>query len=264
MPSNKRVPTSKADRKIKSETNRDIGESKATQRATRTRTPIVKRAVLDAAADIFSIKGFAGTNLRDIANALGMSRPGLYYHFSSKEAILEALVEEVTLAGERYVKQLNKSGSSSAEQSLRQTVELGTIWVIDHARLFRIVDRSENELDPEMYERNVVAKREIRDNLRDIIERGVSQGVFRPIDAEVAAFALIGMQNWAAWWFREEGRRSSDEVAHTFADMAVRSLIRSDVHRTRSEQVHDVLRVLEEDVAHLRRILSELPGTESR
>src|ERR1700692_2071070 len=77
-------------------------------RAIRQKTPIVRKALLDTAAALFAERGFGGTNLRDIADALGMSRPGLYYHFPSKEKLLEAIVEEVTLSSERQIAALSK------------------------------------------------------------------------------------------------------------------------------------------------------------
>src|SRR6202035_6134138 len=75
-------------------------------RAIRQKTPIVRKAVLDTAAALFAERGFGGTNLRVIADELGMSRPGLYYHFPSKEKLLEAIIEELTLSSERELERI--------------------------------------------------------------------------------------------------------------------------------------------------------------
>src|ERR1700675_4849152 len=72
-------------------------------RPIRQRTTQLRHAMLEAAAQMFADKGYLGTNLRDIADALGMSRPGLYYHFPSKEKLLEAIIEELTLSSKREV-----------------------------------------------------------------------------------------------------------------------------------------------------------------
>ena len=73
----------------------------AGSRPARQRTTQLRRAILDTTAQMFADKGYLGANLRDIADALGMSRPGLYYHFPSKERLLEAIIEELTLSSER-------------------------------------------------------------------------------------------------------------------------------------------------------------------
>ena len=50
--------------------------------------------ILDAALDLFARQGFAGTSVRQIAEAVGLSDAGLYAHFPSKRAIAEVLIAE--------------------------------------------------------------------------------------------------------------------------------------------------------------------------
>jgi TetR/AcrR family transcriptional regulator, cholesterol catabolism regulator len=47
--------------------------------------------VLDAAARLFRTRGFDGTSMRDIAQAVGMQAGSLYCHFETKEALLVAV-----------------------------------------------------------------------------------------------------------------------------------------------------------------------------
>jgi AcrR family transcriptional regulator len=51
-----------------------------------------KERILTVARDLFAKHGYAGTSIADIAGRLGTSKAALYYHFPSKEEILEALV----------------------------------------------------------------------------------------------------------------------------------------------------------------------------
>lgn len=57
-----------------------------------------KDEILDAALTVFSEKGYEGALLRDISAALGITKPALYKHFESKEALWNAMVDSV----ERY------------------------------------------------------------------------------------------------------------------------------------------------------------------
>jgi len=49
--------------------------------------------ILDAAEALFAARGFAGTSVRDIANAVGLNPASLYNHFANKEALYEAVLE---------------------------------------------------------------------------------------------------------------------------------------------------------------------------
>lgn len=52
-----------------------------------------KNEILDAAEELFGEKGFEGTSTKDILEKVGIARGTLYYHFKSKEAIMDALIE---------------------------------------------------------------------------------------------------------------------------------------------------------------------------
>jgi AcrR family transcriptional regulator len=49
--------------------------------------------VLDAALDLFGERGFEGTSLQDIADRLGVTKAAVYYHFHTKDELLQALVK---------------------------------------------------------------------------------------------------------------------------------------------------------------------------
>lgn len=51
-----------------------------------------KRAILDAAVRLFVSQGFEQTSLREIADAVGITKPSLYYHYSSKLDLLVAII----------------------------------------------------------------------------------------------------------------------------------------------------------------------------
>ncbi len=54
-----------------------------------------KEKILAAALEQFSQKGYAGTNIRELAASLGLVKSSLYKHFDSKEAIWNALLDEM-------------------------------------------------------------------------------------------------------------------------------------------------------------------------
>lgn len=54
-----------------------------------------KEKILTAALEMFSQRGYAGTNIRELAASLGMGKSSMYRHFESKEALWDALLDEM-------------------------------------------------------------------------------------------------------------------------------------------------------------------------
>ena len=62
-----------------------------------------KERILAAALEMFSQNGYAGTNIRELTASLGLVKSGVYKHFESKEAIWNALLDEmIAYYGERF------------------------------------------------------------------------------------------------------------------------------------------------------------------
>ena len=55
-----------------------------------------KERILEAALGMFSKNGYAGTNIRELSASLGLVKSGVYKHYESKEAIWNALLDEMT------------------------------------------------------------------------------------------------------------------------------------------------------------------------
>src|SRR6266702_1269369 len=161
----------------------------------------LRRTVLEAAAKLFAQRGFGGTNLQDIADSLGISRPALYYYFKSKDDILASLVEEVTVFSVHQATELASKADFNPAK-----------WLLEHPIEFRVVDRTENDLPAATRRTHDKAKRALLDNFTRIVERGIELGHFRPVDATVAAFSIIGMCSWTASWFMPHGRVPLEEV----------------------------------------------------
>ncbi|MFC4125838.1 TetR/AcrR family transcriptional regulator [Nocardia rhizosphaerae] len=72
------------------------GRPRLTQRRRQGTTP--RAEILDAAAELFTTKGYANTSTRAVADAVGIRQASLYHHFAAKDDILDALLAQ-TIAG---------------------------------------------------------------------------------------------------------------------------------------------------------------------
>ena len=105
----------------------------------RTRDPEgVKRQVLDAAEALFAERGFAGTSIRDIAAASGVSHPLIQHHFATKEGLYHAVFRR---CGEEYSARFPET-DDQADQPIDLGREMSRIFqfVRDRGRLTRMVN----------------------------------------------------------------------------------------------------------------------------
>ncbi|MCC7208666.1 MAG: hypothetical protein IT323_15265, partial [Anaerolineae bacterium] len=59
---------------------------------------------------------------------------------------------------------------------------------------------------------------------RQVVENGIRDGVFRPLDPGMFTKALLGAQNWVSVWFRPQGRLSGSQIAAHMADVFLGAL----------------------------------------
>ena len=188
------------------------------------RREILASEVLDKAAALFAERGYAATSLQDIADRVGLSRTAIYYYFDSKDAVLIELVRGSTREAARIFDDLDGLAGLGPAAKVHEAARRLVLWVLDPQTHFKLVDRSEHELPAVIAGVHRQAKRRVLNGLAGMVEAGVAEGAFRAVDPRIAAFAIIGMCNWTAWWFNPAGERSAAEIARLIADQAVASL----------------------------------------
>ena len=62
-----------------------------------------RRRIQEVARDLFARQGVQRTSLQDIADELGITKPALYYHFSSREDLVRSILVPLIEEGERFV-----------------------------------------------------------------------------------------------------------------------------------------------------------------
>ncbi|ANC43380.1 TetR/AcrR family transcriptional regulator [Pandoraea pnomenusa] len=220
-----------------------------------TKSDALRENILEVATRLFIERGFDGTSFNDIADVVGVSRPALYYYFKSKEAILEVLTTVVTRAAGELASEALPAHLRQPSAMLRHRVLRHAHLILTHPLQFRVVERNEDNLPPEQRKLAEQSRRAVLEQFRQAIELGIERGQFRVMDAKVAAFSIIGMCNWTAWWFAPSGQRRAEEIAEQIADMALRS-VEQDAGRQLGEQsAAGVLKLLRDDIDLLERHL---------
>jgi AcrR family transcriptional regulator len=82
-----------------------------------------RRRILAVALELFAVKGYAGTSIRDITEQMGLTKAALYYHFGSKEEILEAVTAPLKGDFESLLALARRQPPPDAEELLTRVVD---------------------------------------------------------------------------------------------------------------------------------------------
>ena len=154
-----------------------------------------KEKILDAALEMFSQNGYAGTNIRELSASLGLVKSGVYKHYESKEAIWNALLDKMIAYYEEHFGSAEHLPPvpNTLEELVRMTMQMVNVTVHDE----RIV-MTRKLLSIEQFRderaRNLATKHFLT-GLTDMFTRlfrgMMDRGLLRDDDPEMLAFAYI-------------------------------------------------------------------------
>lgn len=192
------------------------------------RRDVLMLDVLSKAEALFESRGFASTSLQDIANEIGLSRTSMYYYFPSKEALLGELVRGVAERTAVIFAALGEAAGMSHSARLEAAAKQLVLWVTDPQTHFKLLDRNESELPEAFATAHRKTRRRVLSDMTAIIEGGIAAGEFKVVDPRVAAFAILGMCNWTAWWVLPSREPDRKDIAEQIATLALGTVRRSD------------------------------------
>ncbi len=181
--------------------------------------------ILDASAQIFSLKGYHGTSMQDIAEAVNLQKASVYHHISSKQEILFDLLNRgLQILTVRVEAALEEPGSP--EDQLRKAIHAYLIALTEYQELTSVLLLEYRSLETQYLERHIQERDKFEQLWRDLIDSGVEAGSFSCLHPSMSARALLGVMNWTVTWFRSDGPMSPEEIADQITDLFLSGLTR--------------------------------------
>jgi len=178
------------------------------------------QAIVRCAAEIFAERGFVGTTVRDIGEAVGIRSASLYYHFPSKEKIFIAVsklgVDLVFDAVKRAVESL-PAGASHRER-IGTAIRAHLAMALESGPCTSVNIRCARQLPDDVMREVDSHRRPYEKYWRDLIRKAISDGMIRKdADPTLLSLYIFGFMNWALEWF-EPGRWTLDEIAEQYVE----------------------------------------------
>jgi AcrR family transcriptional regulator len=180
--------------------------------------------ILRCFTELVAERGYDEVSVRDVAEALDISKGTVLHHFRSKEAILEQINND-------YMSRRLAEARDYLPELDDPVDELQAF--ICHLMLCQQDDRAatvafSREIRRSAEEPMMAEVRQLRDEfsaiLVEILERGAKSGAFADVDPQLTAVQIFGMVNWAWTWFRPDGPKDAAEIAAQFSRTVIGGL----------------------------------------
>jgi AcrR family transcriptional regulator len=170
-----------------------------------------KDELLEVAIDLFAANGYAGTSIRDIANAVGRSVSNVYHHFRSKEDLWLAILEYSVRGLPERLREV-AYGDAGPLENFKLLLRTHLQSSAQHWRESKIFFIDEERLSPDGKKENRRIQKEILDIYVEQLRILQSHGLIRTKNIRVLAFNVLGVVNWFLRWYDPERGPDIDEV----------------------------------------------------
>ena len=192
-----------------------------------------REELLAVAAKLFAARGYHGTRMDDVADAVGLNKATVYHYYASKSLILWDIYKSTA---DFTVDALHDDPTASARETIfnfTRRLLTGIATDLESAAVYF----QEGPYITEWFTEEQVAdirkaETTVYEHVRDVIDRGIASGEFNDCDSHVLALGYIGMTLGAYRWLRPHGRRTASEIAVEFSTALLRGLIRDETIRT--------------------------------
>lgn len=193
-----------------------------------TRSDATREAILAAAAAVFRSEGYSGATLSGIAARLGMKAGSLYYHYDSREALVEAVMQrgvEATDAAVRAALAALPPGASKRAR-LQTAIETHLLMILRQEDIASATIKLIWQVPQPIRDRVLGRQRAYGAVWKRLLREARAAGEIRAdLDLSVVRMAIMGALNWAADWY-QPGKKTPDEIARDIVALTLNGLSR--------------------------------------
>lgn len=199
---NAKLTNKTASAPVRSARSRAAGKSRPPRLTTIPDTEHNRRAdLLRISARLFREKGFDGTTIRDIADAVGMRSGSPFYHFKTKQDILLAVMEEGLTAGLELTRKIVSEPVESREK-FRNLVHAHYETILAEGHDFIPVLLYDWRALSDDYKARIIKLKDSYDALWQDVLGELRRDGWIDDDSRVVRLLLLGAINYSVQWYR--------------------------------------------------------------
>ena len=180
-----------------------------------------KGRLLVAAARLFKNKGYERTTVRDLASEIGIQSGSLFHHYKSKEAILQAVMEETIALNMALMQDAIADVNNPRDKVLALIrCELQSI-LGDTGEAMSVLVYEWRSLKPDS-QKHILALRDAYEQLwLDTLEEAREAGMVQ-IEPFILRRFLTGALSWTTNWYKPDGEMTLEQLAEDALQLAIK------------------------------------------
>lgn len=177
------------------------------------------RKILDITAELLARNGYASTSLRDISGAANMKAGSLYYHFASKDELVERVLSQgIKLVEDKVRAAIAKSPPDQPLETIRNAMIAHIQALHDSGDYAAANIRCYAHVPLDIRRRLRTVRMDYDDVWKAMLATAHDAGALRKgIDLTSLRYSLIGIMNWTLEWKRPKGQSPREQAEEFFA-----------------------------------------------
>jgi AcrR family transcriptional regulator len=173
--------------------------------------------ILTRAAELFALRGYAGTSMNDVAGACGISKPALYHYVKDKSQLLGEIASSHVTRLQHLVDEV-QSLKLPPEDCLRQLIERFVREYAGARHAHRVLTEDIKFLEVQEQQRLLGQQREVVAGFAKAVQQARPELSKTDLGTPLTML-LFGMMNWMFTWLRPDGSLSHEQMGPVVADL---------------------------------------------
>jgi len=182
-----------------------------------------KEQIVNVAAKLFKQKGFVATSMRDLAAELGIEAASIYYHFKSKEELLEKICFDMA---DKFITNAREVNDIyfNAEEKLRMAIKFHVETITENQNQSSVFLSEWRNLSEPKFALFKQLRQQYENQFTIILADGEKEDIFDDVDKKFAVLSILSTINFINEWYKPDGRMNASEIAEKLSNFIMGGL----------------------------------------
>lgn len=182
-----------------------------------------KKQIEEKATELFRLKGYSATSMRDLAREMEIEAASLYSHIKSKEEILQKICFQMAEEFFKVLSKIDKLELSASEKLQAGITEHIKVITKDVSASAVFLNEWRHLSEPHLGD-FLLMRENYEQKFMEIIKEGIETKEFKVVDERFAAQFILSSINWTYKWYKPTGKMTPEEVGGKLANFLIHGI----------------------------------------